>query len=638
MSSSLNSNNSVIVDTSHSPYAQLHPLSLTQVSINDAFWTPRLEANRRVTLPSQYQQCEDTGRLNNFRRVTGAYEGEYQGPYYNDSDVYKWIEAASWTLATHPDAELEAQVNDTIALIAAAQDTNGYLDTYFTFERTAERWTNLRALHELYCAGHLIQAAVAHARATQSDTLLNVAIRFANHILDTFGPNARSGSSGHPEIEMALVELSRITGDTRYLQEAKFFIDQRGTPSSTLSGWDYLQDHAPVREQHEIVGHAVRALYLYSGVTDVYTEMGEKALLDAAEAVWYNFMERRVYITGGAGARHEGESFGDDYELPNERAYAETCASIASMMWNWRLLQLNGEARFADAIENVLYNGLLSGLSLDGTHYFYENPLADSGNHRRQPWFGTACCPPNLARLLAELPGYVYSTSDEGMWVHLYIEGSATTELPNAPHQNITLQQKTNYPWSGDIELTLQLDEPATFSLFLRIPAWANGAHIKINGESIEQTAKTETYIELHRFWQSGDTVQLSLPMTVRLMESHPHITNNSGRVAIMRGPLVYCIEQVDQPGFDLFRIMLPVTSQWEEVERPDLLGGIIALRTEALYSEHVSSQQPLYHTYEATKPAYRPISLTAIPYYTWANREAGAMCVWLPVGHNDAS
>jgi len=603
------------------------------VILSDTFWTPRLEVNRRVTLPSQYQQLEDTGRLNNFRRVAGLYQGEYQGPYYNDSDVYKWLEAASWTLATHPDEVLEAQVNDTIALIAAAQDESGYLDTYFAFERTAQRWTNLRVLHELYCAGHLIQAAVAHARATHSRSLLNVAIRLADHILNTFGPNARSGSSGHPEIEMALVELARETGEPRYMQEAQFFIDQRGTPSSTLSGGFYDQDHAPVRDQSTIVGHAVRALYLYCGVTDVYTETGEQALLDAAETVWHDFMERKVYITGGAGARHEGEAFGDSYELPNERAYAETCASIASVMWNWRLLQLNGEARFADAIENALYNGLLSGLSLDGTHYFYENPLADSGNHRRQPWFGTACCPPNLARLLAELPGYIYSTSDEGLWVHLYIDSSVTVTLPNnSSNRNITLRQQTNYPWSGDIELTLQLDEPTSFSLFLRIPAWASEAKLTVNGEPFSQGVTAGSYVQLNRHWASGDTVRLSLPMTVRLVESNPHVTNNHGRVAVMRGPLVYSMEQADHPNLDMYRVILPGMSQWDVVERPDLLGGIVALRTEAMYPVQHPSSQLLYRTYDATKPAYRLFSLTAIPYYAWANREAGAMSVWLPV------
>lgn len=627
------SQKTVVVDTSRSPFARLRPLGLTDVRIHDAFWTPRLEINRTATIPFEYEQCESTGRLDNFRRIIGLYDGPFQGRYFNDSDVYKWLEAASWSLATHPDPVLEAQVNQTIELIAAAQDKDGYLDTYFTFERVTERWTNLPVLHELYCAGHLIQAAVAHHRATGSDALLNVATKLADHIVATFGPTAHSGACGHPEIEMALVELARDTGDERYLQEAQFFIEQRGHSLPSMDGRAYDQDHAPIREQHEVVGHAVRALYLYSGVTDVSAEKGEKALEQTLETLWDNFTSRKVYITGGAGARYEGEAFGADYELPNDRAYAETCAAIASVMWNWRLLLLKGEARFADMIETTLYNSVLSGVSLDGEVFFYQNPLADNGQHRRQPWFTTACCPPNIARLFASLSGYLYSTSEAGLWTHLYIASTATTTLPDG--QSVTLEQKTNYPWDGEIELSLQLGSPSLFSLFLRVPAWAAGATVTINGEAFTQPVELGSYVEIHREWQSGDVVHLSLPMEIRMLVSNAHVATDYNRVAMMRGPLVYCAEQVDNPGIDLANVILPAKPVWETVDRPDLLGGVRTIQTHALLTNTGKSDEAetsLYRPYTPTKPTYTSTSLTAIPYYAWANREAGAMQVWLPI------
>ncbi|MBA2681264.1 MAG: glycoside hydrolase family 127 protein [Ktedonobacteraceae bacterium] len=625
------SQRTVVVDTSRSPFARLRPLSLSDVRIYDAFWTPRLEINRTATIPFEYEQCESTGRLDNFRRVIGRYEGPFQGRYFNDSDVYKWLEAASWSLATHPDPALEAQVDKTIELIAAAQDKDGYLDTYFTFERVPERWTNLPVLHELYCAGHLIQAAVAHHRATSSDSLLTVATKLADHIVATFGPTAHSGACGHPEVEMALVELARDTGDERYLREAQFFIEQRGHHLPSMDGKAYDQDHAPIREQHEVVGHAVRALYLYSGVTDVSAEMGEQALEQALETLWDNFTERKVYITGGAGARYEGEAFGVDYELPNDRAYAETCAAIASVMWNWRLLLLKGEARFADMIETTLYNSVLSGVSLDGEVFFYQNPLADNGQHRRQPWFTTACCPPNIARLFASLPGYLYSTSDAGIWTHLYIASTATTMLPNG--QSITLEQQTNYPWDGEVELSVQIDAPSSFSLFLRVPAWAAGARMTINSEEFTQPIEPGSYVEIRREWQSGDVVHLSLPMEVRMLVSNSHVAPDYSRVAMMRGPLVYCAEQVDNPGVDLANVVLPAQPAWETVERPDLLGGIRTIQTRALLTNpQPPDEASLYRSYNAARPTYTSTSLTAIPYYAWANREAGAMQVWLPI------
>ncbi len=632
----------VIVDTLHSLFCRLRPLSLTQVHLNDTFWETRREINRTITLPSQYQQCEATGRLDNFRRAARRYQGEFQGRFFNDSDVYKWLEAVAWTLATNPDSKLLPWANETIALIAAAQDENGYVNTYFTFERAAERWTNLRVMHELYCAGHLIQAAVAHHRATGLLTLLDVAVRLADHITATFGPTARAGACGHPEIEMALVELARETGQQRYLQEAKFFIDQRGRRPSTIGGLEstrnvpwynlrgYDQDHASIREQHTVIGHAVRALYLYAGVTDVYAETGEQALESTVEALWHNLEERKVYITGGVGARYEGEALGEDYELPNKRAYAETCAAIAHVMWNWRCLLVKGEARFTDALETALYNGVLSGVSLDGQTYFYQNPLADDGNHRRQPWFGTACCPPNIARLFASLPGYFYSTSNEGLWVHLYASNTATTVLSSG--QTVTVQQRTDYPWDGEIRLDLQLSEPTLFSLFVRIPAWAADATVQVNNETLATPIESGSYVEVQRQWNSGDVVHLSLPMPLRLIASHPRVENNYNRVALMRGPLVYCVEQVDHPGVEIWNLILPAQPDWEVIRKPDMLEGVVVARTEALASIDNKWSGRLYRPYNDVHLEYRSVQLTAIPYYAWANRDPGAMQVWLPI------
>ncbi len=631
----------VIVDTRHSPFCRLRPLSLTDVHLNDTFWQPRREINRTVTLPSQYQRCEATGCLDNFRRAAGLSRGTFQGRVYNDSDVYKWLEAVAWTLATDPDPKLLSWANETIALIAAAQDDTGYLNTYFTFERAAERWTNLQVMHELYCAGHLIQAAVAYHRATGLRTLLDVAMRLADHIAETFGPTARPGTSGHPEIEMALVELARETGEQRYLQEAQFFIDQRGRRPSALGGLEstveadlrhqeYAQDHAPVREQHAVVGHAVRALYLYAGVTGIYAETGEQALERTLEALWHNLEERKVYITGGVGARYEWEALGEDYELPNKRAYAETCAAIAHVMWNWRLLLVKGEARFTDALETALYNAVLSGVSLDGQAYFYQNPLADDGSHRRQPWFNCACCPTNIARFLASLPGYCYATSDEGLWVHLYASSTATTVLPNG--QRVTVQQHTDYPWDGEIELELHLSRPTLFSLFVRIPGWVANVTVQINGEILATPVVPGSYVEIRRQWNAGDSVHLSLPMPVRLIASHPRVESNHDRVALMRGPLVYCVEQVDHPDVDIWSLVLPARTDWEVIRKPDMLGGVVVARTEALAISGNTWSGKLYQLYDDLQPEYKPVQLTAIPYYAWANREPGAMQVWLPI------
>ncbi len=618
-----------VVDMSRSPYARLRPLPPAAVRLEDTFWAPRLAINREVTLPAQLQQCETTGRIDNFRRASGKRQGEFQGIYFNDSDVYKWAEAAAFSLATHPDPKLEADLDAVIAEIAAAQDADGYLNTYFTFERKPERFTNLRDMHEIYCAGHLIQAAVAHHRATGKTTLLDVAVRLADCLDNTFGPEKRSGACGHEEAEMALVELYRETGEERYLKLARFMVEQRGQQPGLFGNSQYFQDHLPFTQQTEFVGHAVRHLYLTCGATDITAETEAWAYRAALEALWNNLTTRRMYVTGGAGSRYEGEAFGEDYELPNDRAYTETCAAIGSVMWNWRMLNLTGEARYADLMELTLYNGVLSGLSLDGTHYFYQNPLADRGKHRRQEWFGCACCPPNIARMLASLPGYVYSASEQGVYVHLYATNTATIPLPNG--ETVTLHTQTDYPWDGEIAITVQ-DAPAqAASLFLRIPAWAKGAEIAVNGQKVGAAAQPGSYAQIP-LPEAGQTVRLSLPMPVERIASHPHLLSNRGRVALKRGPLIYCIEQADNPNADVWDIHLPADAELTPEFRPDLLGGVTTLRGPALAQDTGEWKGRLYAAPDHTSPTERAVTLTAVPYYAWANREPGPMQVWIPV------
>lgn len=618
-----------VVDTSRSPYGRLRPVPVEAVRLEDSFWAPRLETLRKATLPSQHQQCEDTGRIFNFRRAAGKAEGEFQGLFFNDSDVYKWLEAVSFALAYAPDESLHMLVRGVIAEIVAAQDADGYLNTYFTFDRKAQRWTNLRDMHELYCAGHLMQGAVAYHRATGDPELLEVASRVADHIAGVFGAGRRPGTPGHPEVEMALVELYRTTGREPYLGLARFFLDQRGR--GVIGGGVIHIDHKPFRELTEIVGHAVRSLYLNCGATDVYMETGERALWETLERLWRNMTERRMYVTGGVGSRREGEAFGADYELPNAQAYAETCAAIADAMWNWRMLLASGEGKYADVMELALYNGALSGISLDGKHYFYVNPLADRGNHRRQPWFPCACCPPNIARLLASLPGYFYSLSSDGIWVHLYARSTAHLDVDNTP---VTVVQQTDYPWDGEVELVVEPQVERTFALYLRIPGWCRKATLRVNREAVDTATKPETYAELRRAWKAGDTVQLSLEMPVERVLCHPLVLENADRVALKRGPIVYCLEQVDNPEADVWDIVLsaslPLKAEW----RPDLLNGVVVLHGETFALE-ADFKEELYHPIAEVPFKTRGVNVTAVPYYAWANRDPGPMIVWArSLGH----
>jgi DUF1680 family protein len=617
------SGSTVIVDTNRSPFAKLRPVPIENVRLEDNFWAPRLKILQEVTLPSQCKLMYETGRIFNFQRASGKEKGSFQGLVFNDSDVYKWLEAAAFSYAYSQNKNLLAKAREIIDEVAAAQDEDGYLNTYFTFERRGERWKNLRDMHELYCAGHLMQAAIAFYRATGERKLLNVACRFADHILSVFGPNKIMGVPGHPEVEMALVELYRATDKREYLDLAVFFVDNRG--KKLIGGSPYHIDHKPFRELTEIVGHAVRALYLNCGATDIYLESGDKTLMDALMRLWRNLTERKMYVTGGAGARHEGEAFGDNYELPNARAYAETCAAIANFMWNWRMLLALGDAAFTDIMELTLYNGVLSGISLDGKHYFYVNPLADRGGHRRQEWFDCACCPPNIARLIASLPGYFYNTSDNGIWVNFYAESRAHINLGG---NKVTLIQETNYPWDGDIKITVNPEREETFSLHLRVPGWCRNVSIKVNGERLEP--KPGSYLEINRLWRSGDKIILSLSMPIERIVSHPHVMENNDRVALKRGPIMYCLEGVDNPSFDVWDMILPDDAPLNAEFAPNMLGGVVVIRGEALAIDPNKFGERLYAPKAEVKYEARRVKFTAIPYYAWANREASPMTVWI--------
>lgn len=619
----------VVVDTWRSPHARLRPVPVSAVRFDDTFWAPRRRINHQATLPQQFEQLESSHRLDNFRRVSGKVDRPFEGPIFNDTDVYKWLEAAAWTLATEDDPALERMVDVAIGELEAAQQPNGYLHSYFWGDKESERWTNLRDLHEMYNAGHLIQAGVAHYRATGSTRLLQVARRFADHICQTFGPEQdgkRAEADGHEEVELALVELARATGDDTYLKQAQFFIDVRGR--GAVGGRSYHQDHVPFRELDEMIGHAVRAVYYTSGATDVLLESGEQALRDALDWQWNNMVTRRMYVSGGIGARHEGEAFGKDFELPNERAYTETCAAIGSLMWNWRMLALTGDARYADVLELALYNGVLSGLSLDGKEYFYDNPLESDGTHRRTPWFGCACCPPNVARTLASLPGYVYSVANQGVWAHLYVAGEAELELPDG--NVVRLKQRSDYPWDGSV--TFEVNGEGSWSLFLRIPAWCEGASLTVNGTAFAGELTPGSYAELKRDWRPGDSVKLELPMPVRAIGCHPYVWENRGRVALMRGPLLFCVEQADNPDIDPRDLVLPATPSWNVEHRPDLLGGVTVLSGPATAREPAPEWNvPLYRVNPPSSVAAgRAVRVTAIPYYAWANRQPGRMQVWL--------
>ncbi|MEM2929693.1 MAG: glycoside hydrolase family 127 protein [Thermoproteota archaeon] len=612
-----------VVNVLNSPYAKLHPVPIEEVELKDGFWAKRIEKLRDATILSQYELLEKTGRLSNFRRAAGKEKGDFQGFFFNDSDVYKWVEAVGFLLAAKFDGKLNNLVKKVVEDICAAQDEDGYLNTFFSFERKAQRWANLRDMHELYCAGHLIQAAIALGRATGDRKLLNAAVRFADHIVRVFGPGGKPGAPGHPEIEMALVELYRETGESKYLNMAKMFIDNRG--KGIIGGGVYLVDHKPFMELDEIVGHAVRSLYLNCGATDLYIETGDRKIWSVLEKLWDSMTRCKMYVTGGVGSRYDGEAFGFNYELPNVQAYAETCAAIANFMWNWRMFLASGDAKFVDVMELVLYNGVLAGISLDGREYFYVNPLADRGNHRRKKWFECACCPPNVARLLASLPGYFYSLSEDGIWINMYDQSVAHLRFK----ENIVkIVQNTSYPWDGKVEITLGLESEAGFSVNIRIPGWSGKTEIRLNGTKVDENVKPGSYLKLSRTWRDGDRIEAAFQMDVRKVSCNPLVYENIGRVALSRGPLVYCLEGVDNAGFDVWDLLIAEDTVLRAEWTPSLLGGIMVIRGEGRVVDSDWAQDCLYRVHNPKEK--RKTEFLAIPYYAWANREPGPMSVWI--------
>ena len=620
-----------VADTSASPFARLTPVGVADVRVTDAFWKPRLDRNRDVTIPQQHALCEETGALRNFRRAAGLDDGPFNGMYYSDSDVYKWVEAASWTLAAAPDPDLAAMLDSVIKQIAGAQDDDGYLNTYFSVDRVGERWSDLVVRHEMYCLGHLVQAAVAHFRATGDHALLDVALHSCEHVLRRFTPDERPGACGHPDLEMALVELFRTTGDTRWLQLATWQIDSRGR--GVLNGSEYLLDHRPLREETTVTGHAVRALYLYAAAADVVLESGDEELRATLDRLWADLSQHKSSVTGGVGARWDGEAFGDAYELP-DRAYNETCAAIAHIFLAWRLLLLTGDAAYRDAIETTLYNGVLPGLSLTGIEFFYQNPLADSGRHRREPWFECACCPPNIARLLASLPGYLYTTSDEGIWVQLYIGSDATLHL--ADRTPVGISMHTELPWTGSVRLEISPTADVQFTVFLPVPGWADGQlAVRVNGEQV-WTESRSGYCALRRTWQPGDVIDVDLGTPVRVLATHPRVASTHDRLAIGRGPFVYCVEQTDQADSHVADLRLRGDEQWIVEHRPELLNGVTTLETTLDAIEPDAG--PLHRPYRPGDTSSRRVPATMVPYYAWANRAAGPMRVYLPLSHTTAA
>jgi len=616
------------------------PVPFTAVRVTDAFWQPRFETNRTVTLPYCFRKCAETGRIDNFLRAAGRLPGPYQGYAFNDSDVFKVVEGAAYALAQHPDPQLDQYLDELIAKFAAAQEPDGYLYAARTTdgEKVQEmsgktRYSNLRWSHELYNVGHLYEAAVAHHAATDKRNLLEVALKSADHVQREFGPDRRIDPPGHQEIEIGLARLFRTTGDERYLALAKFFLDARGRNHDRRPSYEeYAQDHQPVTEQDHPVGHSVRAVYMYCGMADVAALTGDERYATAIDRIWRNMVEKRMYVTGGIGARHGGEAFGDDYELPNASAYCETCAAIANALWNQRMFLRHGDGQYVDVLERVLYNGFLSGVSLSGDRFFYVNPLASDGKAERKEWFDCSCCPTNVVRFLPSIPGYVYARGHGGVYVNLFIAGSATIPVGRQP---VEFTQETRYPWEGAVRIRLFLREPARFPLFVRIPGWALGRPapgslytfadrhaeaptLTVNGQS-EKLNVEKGFAQIDRQWQAGDTVELKLPLPVRRLACDPQVKDNVGRVALQRGPLVYCVEGVDHGGA-VRDLVLPDEAELRAEAAPDLLGGVTVLRGPA---RRVVREGDAVRTTD--------VELRAVPYYAWCHRGAGEMAVWLP-------
>jgi len=639
------------VDTMQSPFARWKTMDLKSVSLNEGFWTKKQTVNRRISLYFGFEMLTKAGNFDNLRIAAGSIQAHYRGYVFLDSDIYKWLEAVAWELGKEPDEELSLMADQAISLIAAAQRPNGYINSYVQTREPPEPWMDLDNGHELYCAGHLFQAAVAFQRAMGDSRLLDIACRFADYICSVFGPDKRHGACGHPEIEMALVELYRITGEPRYLVLAEFFIDQRGKnimKGHRSYGPEYHQDHVPVRQVKEAAGHSVRQLYLASGVTDLYLETGEQALLEAMLCLWKDITETKLYITGGLGSRFDGEAFGDPYELPTDQCYCETCAAIASFMWNWRMLLTTGEGRHADQMERALYNNILASPALDGKHYFYINPLmlreakylrfsSDLPSSevfipdQRPEWHDCACCPPNVMRIFASFAHYLATRDMKGIQIHHFAPADIRCDLTSG--QSIKLNMLTEYPWQGNIRMQIVESGDSSWELSLRIPEWSHNPIISINGEVIREFRLEKGYLVLERKWQAGDVIELELSMEAMFVASNPRIDATRGCSAIQRGPIVYCLEDKDQ---EIKGCLLdveidkdqPLSTRWDGA----LLDGVMVVEAAGQFIDSESWREHLYQP--ATSPVLeipRPTRLVAIPYFAWGNRVIGGMRVWVP-------
>lgn len=583
------------------------PVPFNQVIITDRFWFSKLKANKSGTLPACIHQCEITGRIDNFAKASGLKTGEYEGAFYNDSDVYKVIEGAAYSLMNSPDDVLERKIDEIIEKIAAAQEKNGYLFTFYTLTDPDQKWTDMDK-HEMYCGGHLIEAAIAYKKATGKTQLFEVACKVAQHFDDTFGPGKRNWVPGHPEIELALIKLFQETKDERYWQLAFWLLEQRGHGHGVGGIWNkpdwgpaYCQDDKPVRELERVTGHAVRAMYLYTAMADVAAITGDKEYLQALNRLWENVVKKNMYITGGIGPSSKNEGFTEDYDLPNETAYCETCASVGMVIWNHRMNMLHGDSKYADIMERAMYNGSLAGVSLSGDKFFYVNPLTSKGNHHRVKWFKTSCCPTQIARFIPSIGNYIYAKTDDAIIINLFVEGKTTIPLQDG---EVTITQVTDYPWNGKVQFIVQTPVSNNFSILIRHPGWCKSVKVLVGGKPVEWDVQ-KGYLHLNRKWNNGDPITMDMDMPVERVYSPPLVKENRGKVAVQRGPLVYCLEEVDNE-VPPYESELSLYDKFLVDHHPLLLGGIDRLKT--------TGANPL----------------TFIPYYAWDNREQGSMAVWL--------
>ncbi len=613
-------------------------VDFSKVSITDDFWKPKIDKVATVTMKACIYQTEiKTPRIRNFEKVARNDGEKFEGIYYDDSDVYKALEAMAYALKTHPDSALEAKADEWIDKVATAQLPDGYLDTYFTLRDLSKRWTDISA-HEDYNAGHLMEAAVAYYKVTGKRKLLDVAIRLANHIDSTFRLGNKKWFSGHEEIELALVKLYRVTNDDRYLKLADWYLQQRGKGIYTYgTGWvvpGYWQDLKPVKDQTEITGHAVRAMYLYSGTADVAALTGDNGYMNAMQKVWEDVVYRNMYITGGIGSAGDNEGFTKDYDLPNEDAYCETCASVGMVLWNQRMCQLTGDSKYIDVLERSLYNGALDGLSLSGDHFFYDNVLASNGQNQRREWFGTACCPANIARLVTSIGNYIYGKSNNAIWINLFVGSNTNIKMGNT---DVGLKMETNYPWSGNVKLNVDLTKKSKFILNVRVPGWDRNepvpgnlysydrnnnpdVEIKINGKVIDLKIENG-YAVIEREWKKGDVVECNFPMEIKKIDARGEVKMDNDRLAIQRGPIVYCVEGADNKE-GVWNVVLPDNTNFTAINYKILDEPVIALQAEV-------PSAMANATGDGIQIEKRKI--TAIPYYCWANRGANDMQVWLP-------